>query len=237
MKLCESEVDLWQIQLANQEWGLQYLRGLLSQDEMQRADRFHFEKHRNRFIVARAAMRMILAAYVGRTPQELVFFYGAKGKPELSPPQNSLKVQFNVSHSEDLALLAVTLEHRVGVDIEFIKDDFATDEIATRFFSEIETRILRTLPPTERTKAFYNCWTRKEAYIKALGEGLSLPLKSFSVTFGPNTVPALSWVDLAPEEISRWQMHDIAAPQGYAAALVIEGQGHYLRQWPWRLEF
>jgi 4'-phosphopantetheinyl transferase len=233
MKLCETEVHLWQIQLANQEWGLQYLRSLLSPDEVQRADRFYFEKHKRRFIVARAATRVILATYVGRAPHELAFSYGAKGKPELSLPQNSPKVQFNLSHSEDLALLAVTLQHRVGVDIEFIKHDLAIDEIATRCFSEVEIKILRALPQAERTKSFYSWWTRKEAFIKAIGKGLSIPLESFSVNTGPNIIPSLSWVDLEPEEISNWQVHDISAPHGYAAALVVEGRGHDLRQWRW----
>jgi 4'-phosphopantetheinyl transferase len=180
---------------------------------------------------------MILATYVDGASQELVFSYSAKGKPELSSPGKELGIQFNLSHSRDFALLAVAQGLCVGVDIEFINHEFATDEIATRFFSQSEVRTLRALSPGERAEAFFSCWTRKEAYVKALGEGLSVPLDSFGMAFGQGVPPALLWVELAPQEVSRWSVYDVAVPQGYAAALVIEGQEHRLRQWPWEPEF
>jgi 4'-phosphopantetheinyl transferase len=237
MKLGANEAHLWQVQLAGQEGTIHSFRKLLSPDEMQRADQFHFERDRIRFTVARAAMRKILATYVGGTPESLAFSYGAKGKPEFSSHLKHLGIQFNLSHSRDFALLAVAKGHCLGVDIEYIDREFASDEIAARFFSQSEVSTLLTLLPGERTEAFFNCWTRKEAYIKALGEGFSVPLGSFGVAFGPGVPPALLWVKLAPQEVSRWSIYEVAVPQGYAAALVIEGQGHRLRQWRWEPEF
>src|SRR6266704_2287554 len=235
-KMDAKEVHVWQIHLVRSEAEIHGFRGVLSLDEIQRADRFYFEKDRTRFVVARAAMRKILAAYVGIAPEELAFSYGAKGKPELSLALKGLDIQFNLSHSRDFALLAVTQGLCVGVDIEFINHEFATSEIATRFFSQGEVDTLLALPADKRAEGFFSCWTRKEAYIKALGEGLSVPLDSFGVAFGPDVPPALLWVNLAPQEVSRWSMYDIAVTQGYAAALLIEGQGHIVRQWPWEPE-
>jgi len=236
MTLGANEVHLWQVHLAAQDPGIHFFRRLLSPDEIQRADRFHFERDRIRFTIARAAMRKILATYAGDAPQDLVFSYGLKGKPGFPPHFKGRGIQFNLSHSRDFALLAVAEEHCLGVDIEFINREFASDEIAMRFFSRSEVSTLLTLIPSERAEAFFSCWTRKEAYIKALGEGLSVPLESFSVAFGRGVSPALLWVEHAPEETSRWSMYDVAAPEGYAAALVIEGQSYQLRKWQWEPE-
>jgi 4'-phosphopantetheinyl transferase len=230
--LAENQVDIWQIEISGQG-GVERRRQLLSPDEVQRADAFHFEKHRRRYIAGRAAMRQILSIYTGIPSKELVFAYGEKGKPELAGELKRPEIKFNLSNSQDLAILAVTQNLTVGIDIEWINAEFATDEIARRFFAAGEIRRLQALPAAERSNAFFACWTRKEAYIKALGEGLSVPLDSFEVAFGPGVPAALLQVMVNPSEVERWSMYDIAVAQGFRSALIVEGKGHRLRHMQW----
>jgi 4'-phosphopantetheinyl transferase len=233
LKLAANEVDVWHIDLSEPEDGIHPYRRLLSPDEAERADRFHFEKHRRRFTVARAAMRQILGRYLGLAPEKLAFSYGPKGKPELAGGREESGIKFNLSHSSERALLAVTQSLIIGADIEWINAEFATEEIAERFFSASEVNTLFALPQSERAEAFFSCWTRKEAYIKALGEGLSVPLDSFAVAFAPGVPAALLEVKVDPEEVSRWSMYNLEAPGGYKAALVVEGKNHRLRLQEW----
>lgn len=234
--LPKNHVDIWKIPVECQNLPIQQCRQLLSLDEAERADRFNFERHRRRFIGTRAALRQILARYLGLAPQALTFCYGPKGKPELSRTIETCGIKFNLSHSNEVACLAVARELAVGIDVERINSDFATEEIAERFFSPGEVRCLQLLPPAERVNAFFACWTRKEAYIKALGEGLSVPLDSFEVAFAPGTPAALLQVKVNPNEVTRWSMYDIDVAQEYKAALVVEGRGHRLRYLPWESE-
>jgi 4'-phosphopantetheinyl transferase len=159
--------------------------------------------------------------------------HGENGKPELSGALKQFGINFNLSHSSEIALLAVAQGLKVGIDIELINPEFATQDIAERFFSVIEAGTLRALPRGERTQACFSCWTRKDAYIKALGEGLSVPLDSFEVAFTPCVPAALLHVTVDPREVSHWSMYDVEVAEGYKAALVVEGQGHRLRQLYW----
>ena len=228
-----NEVHVWRIPLAVEDAVVQSCRELLSQDEIQRADRFYFKRDRDRFTAARAALRRILSEYEKVAPEDLVFSYAEKGKPELAPAFSASGTRFNLSHSKDFALLAVARGLTLGIDIEFINPEFAGDDIATRFFSQGEVRTLRAVPHKEQTEAFFQCWTRKEAYIKALGDGLSLPLDSFEVAFGPGIQAALLWTRNTSHEISAWSLYNIQAPQEYAAALVAQGKDHILRYAQW----
>jgi 4'-phosphopantetheinyl transferase len=233
LRLTENQVDIWSIHLCGEEWEMQQCRRLLSPDEVQRADRFYFEKHRRRFTRARAAMRQILSGYSRVPPEELTFSYGQQGKPQLAGKLESCGVRFNLSHTEEMALLAVTQNQDAGIDIESVNSEFATEEIAERFFSAGEVLRLNALPVAEKADAFFACWTRKEAYIKAVGGGLSVPLDSFEVAFGPGVAPALLLVKGEPNEMCRWSMYEVKVTQGYRAALVVEGRGHVLRHLQW----
>jgi len=229
------DVDVWLISCdsVNQ---IDSSAGLLSPEERERAARFHRELDRNRFRVTHTATRMILAQYLNVEPRELRFVAQAGGKPEFDSPFRSAGIQFNLSHSSELALLAVAREATVGVDVEWIDPDLRIGEVAERFFSAAEVSVLNALPAEERVEAFFSCWTRKEAYIKALGEGLSVPLDSFEVAFGSQRAAALVAVRSNPAELSRWSMYDLKVPEGYKAAVVVEGTAHRIRQFRWPSE-
>jgi len=234
--LAENEVHVWQISLRPSQDIIRDCCTILSPGEHDRASRFHFERDAERFIAARCAMRRILSLYTLVAPKELAFCYGEKGKPYLSP-LDRFDIQFNLAHSGEIGLLAVVQSGCVGVDIEMIDGAVDGDGIAERFFSRKEVKALRALSSEERTLAFFRCWTCKEAYIKALGEGLSLPLDCFDVELNPRIAPALLEVRGHVEEPSRWKIYDIPVPTGYQAALVVEGFLHHLRlhSWEWEL--
>ena len=171
-------IHLWHIQFSELENQEKSLLLLLSPDEIARADRFRFPIHRLRFILARGILRKILSFYTGIPPAELGFSYGPRGKPYLK--DNKLNLQFNVSHSDDLAVYGFTLGHELGVDIEKISPTFKAG-VAKRFFSEAENQALSALPEAVRAQAFYRIWAGKEAIIKAVGEGLYVPLGDITI--------------------------------------------------------
>lgn len=209
--------DVWRISLEQDEERLERFRRTLEAHELGRAGRFHFEKHRRHFIVARGFLRCVVARYLGTQPESLRFVYGAYGKPAL---EGEHSLRFNLSHSNEVALLAVTLDADVGVDVEHIRADFASEDIARRFFSRAEVETFNALAKEEQVAAFFRCWTRKEAYIKAIGMGLSQPLDAFDVTLAADTPAALLRAE--GDDASRWLLADLDAGAGYAAALAVE---------------
>jgi 4'-phosphopantetheinyl transferase len=183
---------------------------LLSPDERERAARFYFDHDRSRYVICRGNLRRRLAGHLAIAPAAVEFSYNPQGKPETAG------VHFNASHSGDYALIAISETRVVGVDIESMSRSFASDRIPERFFSPVEVRALRALPEPDQLQAFFNCWTRKEAYVKARGLGLSLDLKSFDVS-----------IDERAEFLrgaEGWEIEAVAAPQGYAAAVVASSE-------------
>jgi 4'-phosphopantetheinyl transferase len=226
------DVHVWRVSLEQREASVERLRQLLSSDETARADRFHFNIDRRHFIVARGCLRTILSRYLEIAPAEIQFSYADHGKPQIASaitPDQQLK--FNLAHSGGLALYAFTLVGEIGVDLEHIRPEFTGDDIARRFFSATEVARLDKLPAQARHEAFFNCWTRKEAFIKAKGVGLSLALDQFDVTLAPAEPAALLRTCWDEHEAPRWSLQTIEVGSGYAGAVAIEAHDWQLSCW------
>lgn len=233
LNLLSNQVHIWRIPLDQPQSVLKLLEATLSEDEVQRADRFYFDTDRNRFIVARGCLRNILGRYLKVDPADLKFRYTEYGKPDLIDRINPAGLRFNVSHSRDLALIAVTVNQDVGVDIEYIRDDLADDQVARRYFSKDESAAYLSLPKSMRTKAFFAIWTRKESYIKARGEGLSLPLNQFDVSIMPEVREVELTTRPDPDEAFQWIIRTINPGEGYMAAITVKAHKLQLKYWKW----
>jgi len=230
------EVHVWRASCRLQANEVKALRGLLSEDEAARADRFHFARDRDDFTAARGVLRVILGRYTGREPAGLRFIYSPFGKPSLDGGEGGGALRFNLSHSGGVALYAVTLGREVGIDVEQVREEMDCVGVADRFFSANEVEVLHSLAREAQTRAFFECWARKEAYIKARGEGLSMPLDSFDVSLAPGEPAALLRTREEAGEASRWTLRELSAGQGYAAAVAVEGGGWRLRCWQWEAD-
>jgi 4'-phosphopantetheinyl transferase len=208
---------------------------LLSADEQARAARFRFRRDAMRFVVSRAVLRMILGEHLGVHPCLVSFTYGPRGKPGLAAPFDRSGLQFNASHSASLGVYAITEERRVGVDIERFQPLPDLEAIAERTFSPRERQALRRLPPAQRHQGFFNCWTRKEAYLKAIGDGLWHPLDRFTVSLAPHVSARLEHVEGDSAEAGRWTLEALAPAPGYAAAIAIEGRPSQLACFRWQM--
>lgn len=221
----QAEVHVWRVVLAGrpaEELTAAWVG--LSADERQRAERFHFQHHREQFVLARGALRDLLGRYLGQPAGALGFRYGTHGKPALAWPASELC--FNLSHSHELALIAVARGRELGVDVEQCAPMRDQAAVARQVFADAELQALAALPEELRSAGFFNAWTRKEALIKAHGEGLSLPLKQFAVSLVPGE-PARLLQSYQPADLWRWSLHALDAGPGYAAALACAG--HELR--------
>jgi 4'-phosphopantetheinyl transferase len=227
------QIHIWRLWLDLPDQQLEYLRRILSEDQIQRGRRFRFLRDKKRFIAAQGLIREILSRYLALAPERIRFVYNKYGKPDLEERSKSEGWHFNLSHSEDVALLGISGGFRVGVDIERIKPDRATEDIARRFFSPNELDTLITHPEDQRIAAFYRCWTRKEAYIKAHGEGLSIPLDQFEVSISLGEPPHLINIQGNVDEASRWSLHHLEPMEGYVAALAVEGHPKELNYYQW----
>ena len=232
LTLSKDHVHVWYVSLDQSESVLQRLAQTLSDEEHERAERFHFRKDKDHFKVARGVLRDILCHYLQREPGDIFFHYNDYGKPALG--KNFSGLNFNVSHSGDVALYAVTCGREVGIDVEQIRPDFAGESIAKRFFSPAETAVFCDLDAHEKKEAFFSCWTRKEAFIKATGKGVSFGLDNFDVSLVNDKPTALLSVKGDKEEASRWSLKNLDIQPDYKAALAVKGHDWRLQSWRWQ---
>lgn len=230
VELLENDVHVWRASLDLESTVVRQHEATLAPDERARAARFAFERDRNHFVVARGTLRQLLGKYLNRPPSGLQFGYGPQGKPFVPTNDISASVKFNISHSSGMALLAFSRNRELGIDIEKIRPDFAGQDISSRYFSAIEVAELEALPLELRAEGFYLCWTRKEAYIKARGQGLSIPLGSFSVSLTPGR-PAT----LRSDDSDRWCLTSLRPARYYVGAVVGQGKTWALRQFEWKM--
>ena len=219
--LDRSRIHIWRTCLASTGSTHPSWRTILSNDEREKADRLPSRTIRSRFVSARTFLRNILAGYLRVDPASLAFFYGAFGKPFL---EDAREIEFNLSHSGDVAILAVAYRREVGIDIESISSQPDLDGIARQAFSRAECEALARMPLDQRRNAFFRIWTRKEAYIKARGVGLSYPTSAFSVSDIPENEDALIADDQDRVANDAWRVMDVPAPVGFAAALAASGR-------------
>jgi len=234
LALPEDEVHVWRASLEVPIPRIIDLHNLLSEDEVSRAGRYYFERDRRRFIVGRGQLREILCQYLGIDPQELTFDYNHYGRPELS--NNHKEIHFNLSHAGETVLYAITCGREVGIDIEYLHRDVDMELIIRRNCSEREKLDFDVVPGELKREALFNCWTRKEAYIKAQGDGLALSLNKFSVSLLPGEPAELIDTQGGVHETARWIIAEIDAGPGYIASIAIECQGWRMRKWEWFCE-
>ncbi|MGE5659888.1 MAG: 4'-phosphopantetheinyl transferase family protein [Actinomycetota bacterium] len=233
LALSNHEIHVWLASLDQPAQHRQQLLATLAPEERLRAERFHFELDRNRFIVGRGILRTILGRYLQQEPSWIQFRYGGRGKPYLAtqPPDRSLC--FNLSHSQGMALYALSRGQEIGIDLEFIRPLPDVEAIAQYCFSAQEKANFLTLPAREQKVAFFQVWTRKEAYLKAIGDGLAFPLDQFEVSLLPGEPAKLLSIQGCSEAAKQWLLQDLSPAPNYAATLAVAAGDWQLRYWLW----
>lgn len=232
--LTDSAVILFRVDLNPSSVVVADCRTILTAEERIRADRFVTDQLTRRFTVCRSVLRRLLGSALAVSAPEVGLVLGPHGKPALPPGLSD--VEFNVSHTGDLALVALTRKRPLGVDVESLGERQSQDELAARFFSSIERRAYFALPESQRLAAFYRIWTCKEAFLKATGSGLSFPLGRFSVSAAPDQPPGLLHVDDDPAACERWSFVIPEVGPNVAAALAVAGHGWTLSCRTWEHE-
>ena len=216
------EVHIWRGNLDLSRERVEKLALTLSTDEVERANRFYFQQHKERFIVGRGTLRTILASYLKTDPVTLQFEYNKRGKPRLGGDFSGHELQFNLSHSEGLVLYGFTRGHLLGIDVEYLSAGKDIEGIAQRFFTPREYAIIKELAEPEKQKAFFRCWTAKEAYLKAVGSGLAGSINSIEVSFLTEEAIELLSIDKNSQAAANWSLLNIPLSQDYIATLAIK---------------
>ncbi|BAY09449.1 4'-phosphopantetheinyl transferase HetI [Calothrix sp. NIES-2098] len=223
LTLLPNDVHIWRINLDQPESTLENLAATLSEDESARAQRFYFQEHRQRFIAGRGSLRAILGRYLGVAPQEVQFDYESRGKPFLAHKFADSGLAFNLSHSQDLALCAVSKNRQIGIDLEYIRPMSDLESLAQRFFLPREYDVVRSLPVEQRPEVFFRYWTCKEAYLKATGEGIA-QLEKIEISLTPSQPAKL-------QTLKDWSLLELEPAENYAAAVAVGGFGWDLKCW------
>jgi 4'-phosphopantetheinyl transferase len=233
LPLKAGEIHAWLACLEKPPFIIQRLAKTLSSEEKKRASRYRFERDKNHFILSHGILRTLLGRYLSKNPDQLKFVFGDKGKPKLKHGIGKQKIHFSVSTSGGMALYAFTRGHEIGVDIEKIRDMDDMELIAEHFFSEQEKAKLFALRKQERKAAFFNCWTRKEAYLKALGTGFSDPLDKFEVSLTPGEPAKLLEINGNSKKACQWTVFALDPSPDYVAAIAIQNRRFEMRMWQW----
>lgn len=233
INLSSNDIHIWCADLDLPNLRVEELARILSADELARANKFHFDEHRKRFIVRRGILRTLLGSYLDIEPNQLQFDYNSRGKPALKKSCGGDNLRFNLSDSQGMALYAVTRDRDLGVDLEHIRPMKDAEQLVKRFFSNREYAEFSQLDRDRQEVTFFTCWTRKEAYIKAIGEGLSLPLDRFEISISPEEPAKLLSIQGDAQLAEGWLLQDLKPASGYAAALAVAGFGFNISCWQW----
>jgi 4'-phosphopantetheinyl transferase len=233
--LAREEIHVWRARVSRDAHVAERLQWALGDDERARATHFRFDRDRDRFVFRRALTRVLLAQYLRVDATDLRFTHGPCGKPALAPPFDHDDLRFSLSHSNGMVLLAIARGREVGLDVEYVRPDIEVEAVSRRTFCAREIAGLAALPASVRLRAFFAGWTRKEAFVKATGEGLSRPLDAFEVSLAPGEPVAVLSTKPDPAESARWSLEELCPGGGYCAALAAEGHDWQVRCWDVRL--
>jgi 4'-phosphopantetheinyl transferase len=228
LRLQNGSVHVWAVELDDASFDSDRGLSILSSDELARAAKFKFERDRRRYVISHTALREILAGYLETAAANLEFVEGGNGKPSLAGAFAGAGVNFNLSHSHERALIAVAQGRELGVDIEFVKDDFPFNDVAGRFFTAKEVAALRALPLATQRQAFYKCWTSKEAFLKAKGTGLSGKLDEVEIILEGDERVRID------ARVPGWSLAELNPGDGYEAALVSAGKAAQFQVYRWQ---
>jgi len=222
LTLLPHEIHLWRANLDLSSLIIKNFINILSEDERNRANRFRFKQHRDRFIAGRGILRQLLANYLQLKSEQVIFEYSDRGKPHIASWLNQDSLQFNISHSQNLALYAFNYQRIIGVDLEYIKDKIEYKQLAKRFFSNQELQLINSYPSEEQKTIFFQLWTAKEAYLKATGYGLSGSLDKIEFTLNKNSKLSLIATKQDPQQIPHWLVDNFIPQENFVATIAVK---------------